>query len=231
VLDSLWDRIILALDTDSEREVERWLSSYPEIRHLKVGLELFCACGGRVVEKLKERGYWIFLDLKLHDIPRTLERTARVLLQLPVDMMTVHILAGREGIRALVALRDALHPSLKMVGVTLLTSLDEEGFKELFPRSSLRKTVLRLAEIGRKEGLDGVVASGEELDLLRKNFGPDMLIVVPGVRFPGEMRVDQKRTMDPREAIERGATYVVMGRSLTTLEPEKVRRYLVGPNG
>jgi orotidine-5'-phosphate decarboxylase len=180
----------------------------------------------KIVERLKERGYWVFLDLKLHDIPRTLERTARVLLRLPVDMITVHIPSGRECIRSLISVRDALRPTLKVVGVTLLTSLNAEELRILFPRNPLATTVLRLAQIGVSAGLDGVVASGEELPLLREKLGPDLLIVVPGVRLVEEVRNDQKRSVDPHQAIAQGASYVVMGRSLVELNPERVRRYL-----
>lgn len=223
---SLWDKIILALDTSCLEEVKRWLRLYPEIRRVKVGMELFSSLGKELVCHLKEEGYWVFLDLKLHDIPNTMARSGEILFRLPADMLTIHIAAGTAGIQALLEVRDRVCPSLKIVGVTVLTSLGKEAWAEIFPRRSLKNTVLHLALLGINAGLDGVVASGEELSLLRKHLGPQPLIVVPGVRFPGDRKEDQKRVMSPKEALKQGASFLVMGRALTRGDPQRVRMLL-----
>lgn len=225
--EAIWERIILALDTRESAEALRWLNSYPEIRIVKVGLELFSAQGMGFVNYLKTRGYKVFLDLKLHDIPRTMARAGEVILRQHVDFLSVHIAAGGRALEELVAVKGRLGAPTRILGVTVLTSLEEKEWSELYPGTTLMGTVTGLAELGIRMGLDGLITSGWELKELRARWGSSPLLVVPGVRLPHEPLQDQRRVMTPWEAISLGASYIVMGRSLTAHpNPEEVRRIL-----
>ncbi|MEM2936476.1 MAG: orotidine-5'-phosphate decarboxylase [Candidatus Bathyarchaeia archaeon] len=207
-------KVILALDVEKERA----LTLASEVSNLievgKVGLELFCEGGKEIVEEIHRNGLEIFLDLKFHDIPRQVERTLRSLSHLPIKMLTLHTLGGEEMLKSAVkAAKDSFSKPL-LLGVTILTSLDESSLKPFF-KGSIREIVLRLTELALNCGLDGVVASPLEVELLRSKLGKDFLIVTPGVRFKREEGGDQKRVSHPREALLKGANYVVVGREVT----------------
>jgi len=171
----------------------------------KVGSQLFTAVGPAVVRTLVERGAPVFLDLKFHDIPRTVAAAAREAARLGVDIFNVHAAGGSEMLRAAVTASREVRPQTKVIAVTVLTSL-----------SATEDEVLRLAESAREAGLDGVVAASREMRALRRRFGPDFLLVNPGVR-PAWANTgdDQKRIATPAEAVSEGADYIVVGRPIT----------------
>ena len=212
----LRDRLIAALDQpdlgSALRHVDRLGDS---VGWYKVGLQLFCAAGRGAVEALAGREKRVFLDLKLHDIPATVEKAVRVLEGLPVSLLTVHAAGGPEMLRAAAGAAHALGSRPRVVGVTMLTSLDGSELPSLWnPKTGLDDKVLGLASTCRDAGLDGVVASPRELRALRRQHEPPFLLVAPGIRGPNDPPGDQKRTLSLPEAIAQGADYVVVGRPI-----------------
>jgi orotidine-5'-phosphate decarboxylase len=206
--------VILALDGSDIEEIGELIQSTREsISIFKIGLEFFNLHGIAGVKRLQEEHgpFRLFLDLKLHDIPNTVYGGARAVSQINPEFLTVHASGGSEMISAAVR---AL-PETKITAVTLLTSLSEVDLQAMGNTSSIKASVSKLAEIARRGGARALVASPEEAPFLRENFGSEMTIITPGVRLPdGEMN-DQKRVMTPKEAIESGAHFVVIGRPIT----------------
>jgi orotidine-5'-phosphate decarboxylase len=190
----------------------------------KVGLELFCAAGRPALDALASRGKRVFLDLKLHDIPATVERAVRALDGLPISLLTVHAAGGPAMLRAAAEGAASLAQPPRVVGVTMLTSLDGTELPPLWnPRTGLEEKVLGLARACKDAGLHGVVASPRELPPLRREHERPFLLVAPGIRGPGEGAQDQKRTLSLAEALAAGADYVVVGRPiLKAPDPEVV---------
>ena len=196
------------------------------VRHCKVGKELFVAEGPAVVRSLREMGMNVFLDLKFHDIPNTVAKACELAVNLGVHLLTVHASGGSEMMRAA---SDAVRAATKsqserprLLGVTVLTSMDDNSLKEIGVDHTATGQVLHLARLARANGLDGVVASVHEAQLIREECGPDFLIVTPGIRPASDQAQDQKRTATPRQAVEGGANYVVVGRPITaSTDPRK----------
>lgn len=202
--------IILALDVPNRQEMETALARLPEaIRWFKVGLELFCGSGPDVLFPLQTGAKRIFLDLKLHDIPRTVEKAITCILPHRVHLLTLHAQGGREMMRA--ATQVAKGSETKLLAVTVLTSLDAQNLKELGMIRSPADQVLALAELAFECGVDGVVCSVHEAARIRASLGPDALIVTPGIRLPGGDAGDQKRVATPSEAQRNGASHIVVG--------------------
>lgn len=179
----------------------------------KVGLQLFCAAGRDAVRELAGRGKQVFLDLKLHDIPATVDKTVRTLDGLPIGLLTVHAAGGPEMLRIAVESVRALPAKPRVLGVTMLTSLDGAELPALWnPGTTLEEKVLALARACAEAGCDGVVASPRELHLLRLTHEPPFLLVTPGIRGVQDSAGDQKRTLSLSEAVAQGADYVVVGR-------------------
>ena len=200
--------ICAALDVKDPAAAERLASRLAgHVGLFKVGLELFLAHGRASVDAIRKFGLPIFLDLKLHDIPQTVERAARGVAELGVDYLTVHASGGSEMIRAA---RRAL-PRTKLLAVTALTSL---GPDDLDAVGLARDAVPRLARLAVAEGADGVVCAPQEVSALRASLGPELLLVVPGIRPAGAAPDDQRRTATPAEAIRAGASILVIGRPL-----------------
>jgi len=223
------DRIIIALDVNTLKEEERLLDILsPHIRIFKIGIELFYSCGVKAVELVKKYGKEVFLDLKFHDIPNTVYAASKVAAKLGVFMFNVHASGGIDMMKK--AVEGAEEESEKLgvarpniLGVTVLTSMDLEALKKTGIDKSPEEQVLNLARLAKEAGLDGVVASPEEIVSIRKNIGKDFLIVTPGVRPEGSDAGDQKRAAAPKEAFERGADYIVIGRPVTKAkDPVKV---------
>jgi len=202
------NRICAALDLPDPQSAEQLASKLVgHVGVFKIGLELFVAHGPHAVEAIRKFGLPIFLDLKLHDIPQTVESAARGAAKLGVQYLTVHASGGAEMIRAA---RRAL-PETKLLAVTVLTSLDETEQRAIgIPGDG----VLRLARLAVQAGADGVVCSPHEVALLRRELGPSPLLVVPGIRPAGSSAQDQRRTGTPREAVQAGASLLVVGRPL-----------------
>lgn len=211
-------RIIVALDFNSQDEVLRLLDRLdPEQCRVKIGKQLFTARGPALVKKVQKRGFDVFLDLKFHDIPNTVEAAVKVAaFELGVWMMNVHASGGRamlEAARNAFAEVDCRQPYL--IGVTVLTSLNDTDLAELGLQDSPADQVLRLARMCHESGLGGVVCSPAEVSILRAELPRGFLLVTPGIRRPEEARGDQKRVMGPAEAIADGADYLVVGRPIT----------------
>ena len=218
------ERLIAALDVptrdDAERLVERLGTS---VSYYKVGMELFYALGGDIVAWLKEREKKVFLDLKLHDIPNTVGNGLCSLLRLRPDILNVHT-AG--GLRMMQTASEALHhaadqagiPCPKLIGVTVLTSMDAQDWAGLGHTGTIADAVLRRAKLAQEAGLDGVVASPAETAEIRRVCGDDFLIVTPGIRPAGVSRDDQRRVMTPAGAMRAGASQIVVGRAIYAAE-------------
>jgi orotidine-5'-phosphate decarboxylase len=183
---------------------------------VKVGSQLFTAEGPRVVRTLAGQGFGIFLDLKFHDIPNTVAGAVAAAAELPkVRLLTLHALGGAAMMRAA---REAVGNGKnrpKLLGVTILTSMDEAALAGVGITGSPAERVLALAKLAQEAGLDGVVASGQEAQAIRAACGPNFLIVVPGVRSASANANDQARVTTPGEAISAGSDYLVVGRSIT----------------
>lgn len=215
--------VMVALDVDSR---DKALQLAEQLKGtgcwLKVGMELYNATGATIIQELKEKGFPIFLDLKLHDIPNTVERAARVLAGYGADMLTIHCSGGYEMMaRAVQATHEVKGQGgagsrMKVVGITVLTSLDEERLhNDLGVGRTLQDQVVALAELGQKAGLDGVVASAQEGKILREHLGSEFLVITPGIRPAGSETHDQARTLTPKEALAAGSSYLVVGRPIT----------------
>ncbi|MFN0317761.1 MAG: orotidine-5'-phosphate decarboxylase [Burkholderiales bacterium] len=218
-------RIIVALDFPQAMEAAEFVRTLdPKLCRLKVGKELFTAAGPAFVESLVTRGFDVFLDLKFHDIPNTVAQACRSAARLGVWMLNVHALGGR-------AMMQAARESLEsvsgrrplLIAVTVLTSMTDADMAEVGLGANVTEAVSRLAALTAQCGLAGVVCSAQEAARLRAERGHEFLLVTPGIRLAGEGAQDQKRVTTPEQAIAWGATYLVMGRSITrALDPNKV---------
>jgi len=208
-------QVIVALDTPSAAEALATAEALGErADFFKVGLELYTAAGPAVVDALLSRGKRVFLDLKLHDIPNTVAGAVAAASGLGVHLLTVH--AGG-GSAMLEAARGAASGGLRLVGVTVLTSLAAADLEAVWGRAvgSVPAEAARLAALARRAGLDGVVASASDVAGIRADLGPSFLVVVPGIRPAGASLDDQRRVATPAEAVRAGADYLVLGRAVT----------------
>ena len=218
-------KIIVALDVDSLDEAMRLVEATRSgADAYKVGSQLYARGGPEAIKKLRDGGATVFLDLKLHDIPNTVEKAATAIAQMGAAMFTVHVSGGWEMLRAAIkgahvgAENAGLEDPLAL-GVTLLTSLDEKTLHDdLGCTRPLVEQVQHMAQMAAEAGCAGVVASPQELVPVREAVGNDVLIVTPGVRPAWAQKGDQKRTMTPKEASGAGADYLVIGRPITAHE-------------
>lgn len=206
--------LVVAFDVPSGRDALALAARLPGLRWAKLGPVLYVREGPAVVREFAARGVRVFLDLKWHDIPDTVAGAVTAARELGVAMATVHCLGGRAMLEA--AARVA-GPDLALVGVTILTSHDAAGLEAVLGRGvpDVGFEAERLARTALQAGLRGVVASGHELGLLREALGTEPWIVVPGIRLSGDGAGDQARVMTPAEAARRGASHLVVGRSIT----------------
>jgi orotidine-5'-phosphate decarboxylase len=219
-------RIIVALDFPDKKSANDFVEKInPELCALKIGKNLFTQLGPDYVRELIAKGFKIFLDLKFHDIPNTVFDACTAAANLGVWMVNVHISGGVEMMRAARRAIDQFPSGKKplLIGVTLLTSLDENDLLLLGIHDSVENTVLRMAKQAKACGLDGVVCSANEAVLLKKECGKDFLLVTPGIRLEADSLDDQKRVVTPSVAFANGADYIVMGRSITNaIDPVKI---------
>ncbi len=208
-------RLIVALDTTDAARAAGWAEAVaPHCGLFKLGLEFFLANGGAGVRAISGRP--IFLDLKLHDIPNTVAGAVRAVLPLGPRMLTLHAAGGGAMIAAARRAAEAAGPARPMLlAVTVLTSLDAAGLAATGVADSPAAQVLRLARLAIEAGADGLVCSPLEVAMLRDALGPGPALVVPGIRPAGSAAGDQMRTMTPREAVEAGADWIVVGRPIT----------------
>ena len=187
----------------------------PSLCRLKVGKELFTRAGPALVECLQGMGFDIFLDLKFHDIPNTVAGAVRAAADLGVWMVNVHASGGARMMEsAREAVETAAHRPL-LIGVTVLTSMSDDDLASMGYRETAHQRVLRLADMVQDSGLDGVVCSAQEATELRAAHGQEFCLVTPGIRFAGDDAGDQRRVVTPADAMQRGSTYLVIGRSIT----------------
>lgn len=205
--------IIVAFDVPTGRDALVLADQLPGLRWAKVGSALYVREGPALVRAFRDRGVEVFLDLKWHDIPSTVAQAVSAARDLGVSLATAHCLGGSAMLEA------AVHAagSMPLVGVTVLTSHDAQSLSAILgrPITDIGVEAERLAHLARAAGMRGVVASGAELEQLRRALGVEPWIVVPGIRGPGDPSADQKRTVTAREAARRGATYIVVGRPVT----------------
>ncbi len=207
------DKIIVALDVPTKTEALDLVRKLADqISFFKIGLQLYTGEGPAVVREVLEKGAKVFLDLKLYDIPNTVARTVDSAARLGVQMLTIHLSGGTEMIRAAVTARKN---NLSILGVTVLTSADGQMLRQVGISDKIDNQVLRLAKLGVEAGIDALVASPHEVKLLRAEFGGEIKIVTPGVRPNWAEVGDQKRVMTPREALDAGADYLIIGRPIT----------------
>jgi orotidine-5'-phosphate decarboxylase len=214
-------RILCALDTTDVDQASALVPALaPHVGGVKLGLEFFGACGPQGVARVTRAGTPVFLDLKLHDIPNTVAKAIRALVPLKPFMMTVHTSGGPEMLKAAAKAAQgaaAEHgvPRPLIVGVTILTSLNEDDLAAIGISGKVGPQVERLANLAEACGLDGVVCSPHEIATLRRSCGANFTLVVPGIRPAGADVGDQKRVMTPPEAVALGADYLVIGRPIT----------------
>lgn len=209
-------RVIVALDYADARSATALVDRIqPSACRLKVGKELFTAAGPEFVAMLAKRGFDIFLDLKFHDIPNTVAQACKAAAGLGVWMLNVHALGGRAMMQAA---RDAIGTAPgrpRLIAVTVLTSMAEKDLLEVGIDATPHVEALRLATLARECGLDGAVCAAHEAGAIREQLGEAFLRVTPGIRLPEDSPGDQKWVMTPRQALESGSSYLVIGRSIT----------------
>jgi orotidine-5'-phosphate decarboxylase len=208
--------LIVALDVSSAAAAQNIVAAVGvSALTYKVGMQLYTAEGPSIVRDLVASGRRVFLDLKYHDIPNTVAAAVREAAGLGVSMLTIHAAGGSKMIHAAVEAARSVNPALMVLGVTVLTSMDEQDLEKVGVRGHLSDQVLRLAGLALTSGCQGVVASALEAAELREELGKHFLIVTPGVRPAGKDHGDQSRVVTPSQAIAAGATYIVVGRPIT----------------
>ena len=214
------DRLAVALDLPNEHEALKLVDSLGQTcQWFKVGMELYYASGNSIVNQLRDRGFSVFLDLKLHDIPNTVAGAVRSATRAGASLLTIHASGGAAMMNAAAEAAQAPN-SPRLLAVTVLTSMDANELAGIGVTASPAEQVLRLAKLAQASGIDGMVCSPEEVDLLRKETGPDTLLVIPGIRpsgsaIQGVFGDDQKRIATPAHAIAHGASMLVVGRPIT----------------
>jgi orotidine-5'-phosphate decarboxylase len=209
------ERIIVALDFPDSTSALALVEQLGDlVQWFKVGLELYLFSGNDIVHALKNRGHSVFLDLKLHDIPNTVAGAVRSVASAGADMLTVHASGGRAMMAAAAEAASLLACPPKLLAVSVLTSMDAEQLHAIGVGASPADQVLRLAGLASEAGISGLVASSEEVAVLRAGF-PDFTLVIPGIRPAGSAAGDQRRVATPAAAIRAGADYLVIGRPIT----------------
>ena len=214
------EKIIFALDVEHFTEARQWVNTLKDhVGFFKVGKQLFTHAGPKVIDMIHQKNQKVFLDLKFHDIPNTVSKAGEEATRLGAAMFNLHALGGFEMMKKTVEGSRAVAKTLGIpkpliLAVTILTSMDEENMREVGIQGPVQDEVGRLALLAAKAGLDGVVASPKEIEIIRERCGEKFLIVTPGIRSPTDKKDDQKRTMSPKEAIQAGANYLVIGRPI-----------------
>ena len=213
--------VIIACDFQNKQETLKFLDQFKEEKpFLKIGMELFYSEGPEIVKELKNRGHKIFLDLKLHDIPNTVEKAMKSLSKLDIDICNVHAAGTIDMMKAAkkgLTKKDGTSPLL--IAVTQLTSTSEEKMqKELLIQKPIEEVVLEYAQNTKTAGLDGIVCSPLEVSKIKEKLGKEFLCITPGIRFETSEKGDQVRITTPKKAKELGSDYIVVGRPITQAE-------------
>lgn len=222
-------KLIVALDKDSLAEALDIVDAAGEsVEWYKIGSQLFCKEGPAAVKAIKDKGKKVFLDLKFHDIPNTVANAIANSVKMGVDMVNVHASGGTEMMQRSVEAANNANTSGStplVIAVTVLTSMNEEGLSEVLNCESTRAPatqVEHLAKLAKNSGMNGVVCSAHEIDIIRKACGEDFALIVPGIRPAGAAVGDQKRVMTPREAAEKGANFIVVGRPVLNADSPSI---------
>ena len=225
-------QIIVALDFDSIEEANAVVEFLdPNIFRLKIGKQLYASEGPRVLENLNKQGFDIFLDLKLHDIPNTVYKALKNLLNHKLWMTNIHLLGGEEMIQAAIDAREHSKSEALLVGVTVLTSLNENNIKKMGFSYEIPELVKILSMSARKNKINGVVCSVKEVSEIKKSLGEDFLTVTPGIRIQ-QNNNDQSRVATLKEASKNGSDYIVLGREITSSKNiskmiKKIESYII----
>lgn len=223
------ERLIVALDVSSAAEARKIIVALGEsVSFYKVGMQLYTTEGPTIVRELAAGGKRVFLDLKYHDIPNTVAAAVREAGKLGVSLLTVHGAGGSKMLRAAAEAARESNPGMKVVAVTVLTSMDQDDLNEIM-QGNLQEQVVHVAGLALQAGCHGVVSSAREVKALRARLGEEFLVVTPGVRPAGAAHGDQARVVTPAEAIAAGSTHLVVGRPITAAanpaqEAEKIIR-------
>lgn len=215
------EKLILALDVPSEAEALNIVKELKdEVGLFKIGLELYAHSGVRLFEAMRSEGVSFFFDCKFHDIPNTVARASQALVGQGIAMFNVHATGGYEMMRSTIesthkAAQQAGVAAPKIIAVTMLTSINDQEADDIGFGAAVSQMVPRLAALTKRAGLDGVVASAQEVTAIREVCGPDFLIVTPGIRPAWSSSDDQKRIVTPAQAIKDGSDYLVVGRPIT----------------
>lgn len=221
------EKLVLALDVDNKEKAENLVKELKDyVGVFKVGKELFTAEGPSIFKMIRENGGKIFADLKYHDIPNTVASAARTLVRHGVEIFNVHASGGYEMMKKT---REAIEDEAAKLGVkrpvflavTVLTSLNDEDMKRIKVSESAKEHVLTLAKLAKEAGADGIVCSPQEIEMIKRELGADFITLTPGVRPVWAAAGDQKRVMTPKEAVDKGTDYIVVGRPITGAEDRK----------
>jgi orotidine-5'-phosphate decarboxylase len=217
-----WERIIVALDVDTRKQALNLVKILKgRVGLFKIGSQLFTAEGPDLVREVVSQGERVFLDLKYHDIPNTVAKAVGAAGSLGVSMLTLHTHGGSKMMKAAVeSAKDSSGGPIILLGVTVLTSLGPEDLNDVGIESAVPEQVLRMGMLGKKAGLNGLVSSPQEAAGLRQALGPEILLIIPGIRPAGSVLDDQTRIATPASAVAAGADYLVVGRPITAaLDP------------
>jgi orotidine-5'-phosphate decarboxylase len=217
------DNVIVALDFKTHKQTLDFCESISgTFKWVKVGMELFYSQGSTLITQLKELDFKIFLDLKMHDIPNTVEQASYALTKLGIDMFNIHLSGGKTMIQSAIRGRERaiidfeLNQRPMLIGVTVLTSLDQNDLtEELKIQHQIDDYVLELAKLASSAGIDGVVCSAKEAQSIKKNVDARLKCITPGIRFDEKDGQDQKRVVTPKQAIKFGSDFLVIGRPIT----------------
>ncbi|HIE58799.1 MAG TPA: orotidine-5'-phosphate decarboxylase [Persephonella sp.] len=206
-------QLAIALDFTEIEDAEKFLYDLEDKDVIiKVGYSLFVKYGNAITDFIKNRGFKLFLDLKLHDIPNTVYNGVKGAVYLEADYLTIHTLGGKQMLEKAVEAKEG--SNLKLLGVTVLTSLDEEYLRFLGVNENIQGLTLKLANLAVETGIDGIVCSPQEVKYLKENIKKEFLAITPGIRPSLDNNDDQKRVMDIKSAIKEGSDILVIGRPI-----------------
>ena len=226
---SIVPKLFIAIDQNDINKAKELIQKLaPEMCGIKVGKELFTACGPEIIQWIQEKGFKVFLDLKYHDIPNTVEKACFVASKMGVSILNVHALGGIDMMLAAKEGVDKSNNNPHLIAVTLLTSMDANALKEIGLTSSVSDQVLNLAATSGQAGLDGIVCSAKDIPIIKNKLPENFLYVTPGIRLRNIAKDDQKRVATPFEAVEMGSNILVIGRPITqAINPEAVIKEII----
>jgi orotidine-5'-phosphate decarboxylase len=222
-------KLFIAIDQNDINKAKNLIQKLsPEICGIKIGKELFTVCGPEIIEWSQAKGFKIFLDLKYHDIPNTVEKACYAASEMGISILNVHALGGKDMMLAAKEGVDKSNNNPYLIAVTLLTSMDARALKEIGLTSSVSDQVLNLAINTGQAGLDGIVCSAKDIPIIKNKLPENFLYVTPGIRLNNSAKDDQKRIATPFEAIEMGSNILVIGRPITqAINPEAVIKEII----